>query len=524
MTNKEISQKINEIGEMLEVLDANSFKISAYQGAARMIEMTSESLGDIYEKDGLKGLENIKGIGESIAEKIEELIKTGKIKYHQQLLKKVPEPILKFSSIPGVGPKTAKKLYETYKVKDIKDLKRALKSDKDEKDFKEKTRQNILQGIEIEKKIGDRMLLSFAEPIAQEIVETLKNYPEVKSADVVGSLRRMKETVGDIDIVAALQDRKSEIRNPKSETNSNNQKSNDQNNKRLIDRFVKEDFVAKIVNQGDTKATIINKNNVQIDLEILAKKEYGSLLQHFTGSKDHNIALRTWAEEHGFSISEHGIKKVTSNKRQVTNKIIKCSKEEEVYKTLGMDTPVPELRENRGEIEAALKHQLPKLVKLSDIKGDLHMHSTYSDGLSSIEEMAKYCKKLGYDYMAITDHPSTLGITQGLKEKDIDKYVKEIRRVSKKVGIEIFAGIEANIKPNGDIDLSDRTLKKFDIVLAAIHTSFRQDKETTTKRLIKAIQNPYVKIIAHPTGRLINRRPGVDADWEEIFKVCVSKF
>lgn len=557
MTNQEISQQIAEIGQMLEILDANSFKVTAYQRAARMIGMISDELEDVYKKDGVKGLKKIRGIGQSISEKIEEYLKTDKIKYHDQLLRKVPKPIIEFAAIPGVGPKTAKKLFETLHARDINSLRNALKKGKAPNEFKEKTRAKILDGIKIQSHLSGRMLLDFAEPIAREITQTLERYSEVKQSNPVGSLRRMKETVGDIDLVAALQDRKSQAPNHKSQINHNNQNSNDQNSKKVIDRFCGESFAERVVNKGNTKATIIHKKNVHIDLEILPQENYGSLLQHFTGSKDHNIALRTYAEKHGFSISEHGIKKIQNskfknNKTKQQNviarsyiakqsqdpstlrhgriaqddNIIKCPNEEKVYKTLGMDYIEPELRENRGEIEAALRQAqgkaggLPKLVKLLDIKGDLQMHTNYSDGQNTIEEMAKKCKSLGYSYLAITDHPSTLGITQGLKEKDVDKYIKEIRRVSKMVGIHIFTGIEANIKPNGDIDVAESILKKLDLVLGAIHSSFRQDKNTTTKRLIRAIKNPYVQIIAHPTGRILNRRPGVEANWQEIFKAC----
>jgi len=514
MTNKEISQQLSQIGIMLEILQDSSlglaervqdrFKITAYEKAARAIENYSISVEDIYQK------KDIKGIGESIAEKIEEFIKTGKIAYYEELRKKIPKPIINFMKIPGVGSKIAKKLFKSYKVKTIKDLKKAIKLDKTTKYFQEKTKQNILRDISMYEKIGSRILLSFAEPIAKNIIEIIKKYPEVKTADYVGSLRRMKETVGDIDIIASL---KLKTQNSKLKT---------------IERFIREDFVDKVVNKGDTKATIITKENVQIDLEILPQEDYGSLLQHFTGSKDHNIALRTYAQENGFSISEHGIKKTKNLKLKTQNnnskiKTIKCPKEEDVYKTLGMEYIEPELRENQGEIKASIEHQLPKLVKLHDIKGDLQMHSTYSDGSNTIEEMAKKCKSLGYEYLAITDHPSTLGVTNGLKEKDIDNYINEIRKVSKKIGIKIFAGIEANIKPNGDIDLPNEILKKFDIVLGAIHSSFRQDKHSATRRLIRAIQNPYIRIIAHPSARLINKRLPIELDWEEIFKECVKQ-
>ncbi len=514
MTNQEISQQIAEIGQMLEILNANNFKIIAYERAARIIDMNPESLDEIFQKQGIKGLKAVKGIGQSIAEKIEELIKTGKIKYHEQLVKKVPKSIIIFSSIPGVGPKTAKKLYEKLRAKNIVELKEKLQSESSYKYFKPKTRAKIIDGISIQSQIGGRMLLSSAEIIATDILETLKRYPEIENTDLVGSLRRMKETIGDIDIVASPKNENKPFRSEISES--------------VINKFCKEKFIKKIVNRGDTKAAIIHTNGTHIDLEILPKEEYGSLLQHFTGSKDHNIALRTYADKNGFSISEHGIKKLNNNPEFVKYKLqikpaiknIKCKTEKEVYKTLKMDYIEPEMRENQGEIEVSLKHKLPRLVKLSDIRGDLQMHSTHSDGENSIAEMAQACKDLGYEYLAITDHPSTLGITRGLRENEIDKYIFEIRRTSHRLGIKIFSGIEANIKPNGDIDLPNNILSKFDIVLGAIHSSFRQDKKTATTRLIRAIENPHVRIIAHPSGRIINRRPPINLDWHEIFIAC----
>lgn len=508
MSNKEIAQAINSIGDMLEVLGENSFRVSAYHRAARLIDMQILELKDLYEREGIAGLEKIPGVGESIAQKIEELIKTGKSDYQQRLRKKVPSAIIEFAKIPGVGPKTAYKLYQLFKVNSIEQLKLALKNNQHLEKIKEKTRANIIRGIDILLHQSGRLLLSFAEPIAREVVAILKKYPQIKQANFAGSLRRMKETVGDIDIIAATRQK------------IKNQILNFETNKEIINKFIKEPFVSKVINQGATKATIIDNNGVQIDLEILPADEYGSLLQHFTGSKDHNIALRTYAEKIGFSVSEHGIKKGLRGKGQGLSKIIKCNTEEKVYKMLGMQTPSPELRENQGEIEAAVGNNLPALVKLSDIKGDLQMHSNYSDGSGTIQEMAEICQKLGYEYLAITDHSATLGITGGLKLTNFEKYINEIKKISKKLGIKIFTGIEANIKPDGNIDLPEVLMKKMDIVLASIHTSFRQDRQTTTQRLIRAIQNPYVKIIAHPTGRIINRRPEVDADWTEVFKIC----
>lgn len=531
MTNKEISQKLENIAKYLEIIEENQFKVIAYERASRLIEMQSSKIEDIYKKEGLDGLKNISGIGQSIAEKIEEFIKTGKITYEIKLAKKIPSVIIDFLNIPGVGPKTAKKLYQTFKIDSINKLKKELFGKKHLNKFKPKTRTNIIRGIDMLSKFSNRMLLSEAYPVANNIMNVLKKYPNILQTDIVGSLRRGKETIGDIDIVATLK----KIVSIKDKVVSKN----------TIEKFCQESFVKKIISKGNTKVTIIDNNDIQIDLEILPSDEYGSLIQHFTGSKEHNIALRTYAEKQGFSISEHGIKLIR-NKIQTTkpelqinshaelvsasrskirekfqgDNLIKCDTEEKVYQTLKMNTPEPEIRENQGEIEASLKHNLPKLVKLSDIKGDLQMHSNFSDGQNTIYEMALSCKKLDYQYLGITDHPATLGITQGLKNKDIDKYIFSIKKAQEKAKIRIFSSIEANIKPDGSMDLPDNILAKFDYVIGSIHSSFAQDIHSATKRIIKAIVNPYVGIIGHPTGRIINKRRGLEFDWEKVFISC----
>lgn len=527
MTNNKIAEQISDIGDMLEILDReeDQFRIIAYHTAARKIEMLSYELEDLYKSEGIKGFKKVGSIGETISKYIEELIKTGKIKYREHLIHQVPKAIIEFTKIPGIGPKTALKLFESYKIDTIKELKVKLKSDKSEKFFKEKSKQNVLEGIDLLSHLTGRMLLSFAEPIAQEAVDFVKKNDEIISADFVGSLRRMKETVGDIDIVASLK------------------LKNQNSNVKIIESFIQAPFVDKVISHGDTKATIVHKKGVQIDLEIVPEEEYGSLLQHFTGSKEHNVKLRTWAQEHKFSISEHGIKRFNNKSQDTRNpssilgaskiqtnsefQIIKCSNEEKVYKTLGMDYIPPELREDRGEIEAALNHKLPKLVELKDIKGDFHIHSTWSEGEESVETMAKECLKLGYTHMAVTDHTAGLGITHGLKEKDFEKYINEIKKINDKfqnsnVKFKILSGAETNIMANGNIDISDQYLAKLDFVIASIHSGFRQAEEQITNRILKTIQNPNVDVIGHPSGRLLERRHALNIDWQKVFKAAAE--
>lgn len=488
MTNKEIAQNLIQIASILEILDPdeNRFRILAYQKSVQTIENLTSELTDIYAQGGLKALNDIAGVGESIAGTIEELLKTGKLTYLTELKKEVPVSELEFLRIPGVGPKMAVKIAKELKAKSIKDLKIKIEQGKASKVFKEKTASNILRGIEILGKLTGKLLIVEALPIAEEAVELIKKFPETIQVNYVGSLRRKKETIGDIDIVATSR-----------------------NSEKLINKFVKLSFVDHVVTQGKNKSTIIHAAGVQIDLEIVPEAEYGSLLQHFTGSKEHNVALRTYAQTQNKSVSEHGIK--------YQNKLHTFTSEQGVYDFLGMDFIVPELREDRGEIQAALAHKLPKLIELNDIKGDFHIHSNWSDGKFSIEEIAQYAEKIGYEYIAITDHTIGLGIANGLDEKRILAREKEIEKVRVKHKIKIFSGVEVNIKADGTLDIRDEVLAKMDIVIASIHASFSQPKEIITSRLLKTIENTHVDMIGHPSGRMLGQREACDIDWEKVF-------
>jgi len=491
MTNKEIGQIFFQVAKILELgSEKNHFRVVAYERAAQTIENYADEMADVYKKGGIKALNDIPGVGESIAEKIEELLKTGKLKYLEEIKKDVPVSEVEFLQIPGIGPKTAIKIAEELKAKSVDDLEKKLKAGKADKLFKAKTKENILRGIKIMKRMTGRMLITEALPIAEEMVSYIKKITGVGKVDFVGSLRRMKETIGDIDIVATS-------KKPKE----------------VIEKFVKAPNIREVISQGEAKSTIIHERGAQIDLEIVPENEYGSLLQHFTGSKEHNVALRTYAQTKGKSLSEHGTK---------IGKIQhKYSTEEDFYKALGMDWIPPELRENTGEIEAALKHQLPKLVEIEDIKGDLHVHSNWSDGEMTIEEITKRAEELGYEYIVISDHTVGLGIAGGLDEKDLEKRQHEIDKVQKNhPKVRILSSVEVNIKADGDLDIKDWMLGKLDIVTASVHTSFFQDPKTMTERILKAINHPHVDIIGHPSGRIIGQREPYEADWEKIFKAA----
>lgn len=493
MTNKEIGQKFFQIAKILELKDPNDrFRIIAYERAAQTIENFTEDLNVVYNRGGLKELKNIPNIGASIAEKIEELIKTNRIEYLEEISKAVPVNEVQFIQIPGVGPKMAIKIAREIKAQDIEDLEKKIKAGKTDEIIKEKTRNNILRGIEILRKLTGRMLLTEALPIAEKIIEYLKKETGVKKADYVGSLRRMKETIGDIDIIAAS------FRPSK-----------------LIEAFIKFPGVTQVLTKGEAKSTVIHRQGTQIDLEILPKDEYGSLLQHFTGSKEHNVAMRSFALTKNMSFSEHGFK--------YAGKLHKFDNEKDVYGFLKMDWIPPELREDRGEIQAALKHNLPKLVEVIDIRGDLHVHSNWSDGLMTIEEIAKRAEELSYEYIVISDHTVGLGIARGLDEKRLQERQKEIEKVQKQYPkVKLLSSVEVNIKADGNLDIKDWMLEKLDIVTASVHTSFFQDRTTMTGRLLKAISHPHVDIIGHPSGRIIGQREPYEVDWPAIFKAAAN--
>ncbi|MDH4358765.1 MAG: DNA polymerase/3'-5' exonuclease PolX [Candidatus Berkelbacteria bacterium] len=492
VSNSEFAKIFEEFSEILELKDANRFRIAAYQKASQTAKSLGEPIEQIYERGGAKELDNIPGIGKGIAQKIEEYIKTGRVKELEGLRKSLPRQEVEYMRVPGIGPKTATKLHKEFRAKDLADLKSRLEKS-GSKYFKEKTLANILRGIEVYKGMGGRMLLVEAREIAREAVEYLEKSRLASKVTPVGSLRRFKETVGDIDIVAIAPDPK-----------------------KAIEYFSKFPGAKEVISKGEAKGTIIHRLGAQVDFEIMPEESFGSLLQHFTGSKEHNIHLRTYAQEHGMSVSEHGIKK--------GKKLIRCRTEEEVYGTLGMKYIEPELREDRGEIEAALNDKLPELIEMKDIKGDFHVHSNWSDGNAKIEDLARKAVELGHKFLAISDHTVTLGIARGLDSKRFNQRRREIESVRKKYrGLNLFDSCEVNIGSDGSLDLPDEAMKYFDVVTASIHSGFNQSKEQITKRMIRAMENAYVDVIGHPTGRLINRREGYSADWEQVFKTAAQE-
>jgi len=483
--NLEIARILYEIADILEAQDVE-FKPRAYRRAARSIEELSEDIADIWKREEL---EDIPGVGKHIAAKISEYLETGKLKYYEKLKKEFPVDLEELGKVEGLGPKKAIKLYKKLGIKNLDDLKKAVERGKVKglSGFGEKSEEKIKRGIDTAKERGKRMLLSQAMPIANELAEKLKSLKEVKKLEVVGSYRRKNETVGDLDILIVSKEPK-----------------------KVMDYFAKIEKGVKILAKGPSKSSIKLGSGLQVDLRVFDDEVYGSAMMYFTGSKDHNVALRKIAISKKMKLSEYGLFK---GKKSIAGKT-----EEEVYRALGMKWVPPELRENMGEVEAALKGKLPKLVELNDIKGDLHSHTNWSEGHNTIEEMASAAKSKGYEYLLVSDHGGTLvPVANNMPEKKMLKQGKKIDELNKKLkGLRLLKGSETNIKPDGSIDVSDKTLKTLDIATAAVHTKFRMSKKEMTKRIITAMENEHIDIIAHPSGRLIGSRQAYDFDFDEI--------
>ncbi len=486
MKNEEVADLLFNIADLLDVLGV-AFKPQAYKKAARSIENLGEDI-ELYYKNNK--LDSIPGVGKSIAEKISEFLEKGKSSYYEDLKKKIPAGVADIVEIPGVGPRKAMFLYKTLGIKSVNELKKAAERHRLArlKGFGEKSEASILRSINIAMKQKGRFLLGVGLPIAEEIINQLKLLKGVEKINLAGSTRRMKETVGDLDILVVS-------KNPKP----------------IMDYFTSMEDVVRILAKGDTKSSIVLSNNLQVDLRVVENGSFGSALQYFTGSKDHNIKLRELCKRRGWKLNEYGL--FDNNKRKIAGRT-----EKEIYEKLGMQFIPPEMRENTGEVESALNHNLPKILDYNSIRGDLHIHSNYSDGTDTIKELAVEAKKMGYEYIAITDHSKSERIANGLSREDVIKRNKEIDKLNESLPIKILKGMEVDILSDGSLDYDNSLLKKLDVVIIAIHSGFKSTKEEMTKRILKAMENPYVHILAHPTGRLIGKREPYDVDIDKIIK------
>jgi len=491
MKNREISEIFEKIGDILEFKGDSSFRVNAYRKVARVLQDLTEDIEVIHQEGRLR---SIPGVGWGIAKKIAEYLDTGKMTKYEKVRKGVPDELIRLLGIPGMGPKTVALVYQKLGIEDIESLEKAVQEGRlrDLPRLGARKEENILRGIKLMREAGKRISLGVALPLVERIVDDLKRRAKVSQVYPAGSLRRMKETVGDIDILATGTD-----------------------GGRIIAAFTSGPGVRDVLASGETKGSIIAEAGIQVDLRVVPQSSYGSALQYFTGSKAHNIHLREIAKFRGMKISEYGI--LRGEQR------LGGEREEDIYSTLGLSFIPPELREDRGEIEAAQEGKIPGLVEDGQIKGDLHVHSKWSDGTASIEEIALKAREMGYEYIAICDHSQSLKFAGGVSVEDMYRKLEEIERLNRKLeGIRILSGTEVDIKTDGSLDYPDELLERLDLVVAAIHTGFKQPEELITKRIVSALGNPNVDIIAHPTGRLISSREGYSVDLGKVFSVAAE--
>jgi DNA polymerase (family 10) len=514
LTNREIADVFYAIADTMEVLGEDVFRTRAYKRAGDALVDLSSPLALLRERGELAG---IPGVGKAIAEKIGELLDTGKLEFYEKMRAKVPAGVLEMLRVPNVGPRTAGRLYSELGIASLADLKAAAEAGKlnDVKGFGAKTIAEIIRGIAAAENRDKRTLMIDALRAAESLIDALRAAsPDVKQASYAGSLRRARPTIGDLDILAATDDPAATVR-----------------------AFIGLPLVAKVESSGEEKATVYLHNGLQADLIALPPHMWGSALQHFTGGKQHNIRFREMAIGRGLSFSEHGFRAIRKGAvvkpeadaapDTVAASLTTCATEEEVYAAIGMPYIPPELRENSGEFEAAAAGKLPRLVELADLKADLHMHSTWSDGKASIREMAEAARARGYSYIAITDHSAYLGVTNGLDGARLRRQAAEIAALNAEyaasgAGFRILRGVEVDITADGALALPDDILAELDIVVASPHVKLSQPREEATERLLRAIRNPHVDIIGHPTGRLIGSRAGAEIDVDAIGRAAAD--
>ena len=495
MDNKEIAEVFSRIADILEIKNENVFRVRAYRTAALNITSLARQLSDIYAEDP-SIIDTIPGIGKDLKAKIIELIETGELAYYNELMEEFSPGFLDMMTLEGLGPKKLRKLKDELGIENVDQLEEACKKGKLEalEGMGAKTEEKLLAAIGHYRLKQGRMLLPEAYEQAEEIIAYLERSKNFKKVEKAGSLRRGRETVGDLDILSVAKDAEM-----------------------AMEYFCKYPLAGSVIAKGPTKSSIKLKNGTNVDLRVIDESCFGAALVYFTGSKQHNVKIRHIAKQKGLKVSEYGVFKVSKAGKE---KFVAGKTEEEVYNKLGMDWVPPELRETRGEVEAAQKGKLPEnLIDIKDIKGDLHIHSTASDGRASLEEIVKKAKSLGYKYVAVSDHSKNVAIANGMDEKRLLKNVEKIRKLDKKIkGIKVLAGVEVDILDKGKLDLDDSALKELDIVIAAIHSRFSLGKKEQTERILRAMDNKYVNALAHPSGRLITRRKPLELDFDRLFK------
>ncbi|HKD15685.1 MAG TPA: DNA polymerase/3'-5' exonuclease PolX [Candidatus Angelobacter sp.] len=498
--NKTVANIFYETADLMEVRNDDPFRIRSYRRAAEAIEALEIQLADVYQNE--KALLEISGIGKSMAANIKEIFTRGKLTQHEELLQKYRPSMLELLKIQGLGPKTIALIWDAFQICDVDGVAKLAQEGKlrELPRLSEKSEQKILKAIESYRQVTGRFQLDMADATAQKMIELLKGLPGVDKVTPAGSLRRGRETVGDLDLLI-----------------TGKCCTNDAQRSKVQDAILEFPGILEVLAKGENKVSFKLRGGMQVDVRLLPPESFGAALQYFTGSKNHNVSLRQRALRMGYTLSEYGLARVDDNQR------VAGKTEEEIYKKLGLALIPPELRENCGEIEAAEKNQLPELVTEADLQGDVHMHTVTTDGRCTIEEMAIAARDRGYKYMAITDHSKNLAFANGLDDARAEEHIKKIREVAKQIpDIIIFAGIEVDILAEGELDLSDSVLEQMDVVVASVHSHFQQEPQQMTERLLRAIANPNVSFIGHPTGRVLLRREGYSFDYDKVFAAAAK--
>ncbi|RPI00817.1 MAG: DNA polymerase/3'-5' exonuclease PolX [Ignavibacteriae bacterium] len=502
MENKQVSEVIDEIGTLLELTGENPFRSRAYHNAARIIEGLTDNLQSLAQSESLT---SVKGIGQGIAATITELLNTGKAQLHEELRAKIPSGVLEMLRIQGLGPKRIKILYEKLHISSIAELRDACHQQnlRSIDGFGEKTEENILKSLDHLERSSDKHLFPQAFESAEKIVAMLTQIKGVKDCTYAGSLRRRKEIIGDIDILLSAAEKSREA---------------------IMAAFTKQEDAESVIAQGETKSAVILKNGIQCDLRVVSESEYPFALNYFTGSKEHNVELRSLARKRGLSLNEYGFSRIAESKSASSKKKNPvCATEEDIYRHLGLDYIPPELRENTDEIDAAQKHKIPKLIEWTDIRGTFHCHSTDSDGLNTIDQMVEAAQRLGWQYIGFADHSQAAAYAGGMSPAKARDQMKRIDRMNGRFNsFRVFKGVECDILTDGSLDYNDSLLAEFDYVVASIHSKFKMTESESTKRIIKALKNKNVTMLGHPTGRLLLQREGYPVNIPEIITAAAD--
>jgi DNA polymerase (family X) len=500
MDNKSIANIFYETADLMKVANADPFRIRSYERAAEALEGWPQQVAELSQDE--KKLLEIPGIGKGMAANIRELITTGRLSVHQEMLEKFRPSMLELLKVSGLGPKTIALIWDAYQVCDVEGVARLASEGKLRTlpRLSEKSEQKILKAIESYRQLTGRFLLDIADATAQKIAELLKGLPGVEKVTPAGSLRRGRETVGDLDLLVTGKCCDDELQR-----------------NQVIEKILSFPGILEVLARGENKVSFKLRSGMQVDVRLLPPDSFGAALQYFTGSKNHNVQLRQRALKQGYTLNEYGLVRMEDNKR------VAGKTEEEIYNKLGIEFIPPELREDCGEIQVAAEKKLPDLITQADLQGDVHMHTVETDGKCTIEEMAEAARARGYKYMAITDHSKNLAFANGLDDARAEAHIKKIRAAAKKIeGITIFAGIEVDILADGELDLSDSVLEQMDLVIASVHSHFNQEPAEMTDRLLRAIANPNTSLIGHPTGRMLLRREGYAFDYEKVFAAAAA--